>query len=192
MTRSAAHKLTYPLIGILIVVCLIVAGYFFFNNLLSGQITVKDIKIDTKAVLKLNILQQISKKNGLTEWELTADTATVLKEKNLAVLDRVRVTFFTKEGKQVLLNSDKGTLNTKTHNMTFTDNVVITYEDAVMKTQTLHYNKKKHIIYADSKVRLKKQDSVIEADSMTTQLSTNTTVLKGHVKGQFSEQFKIE
>jgi LPS export ABC transporter protein LptC len=192
MTLTSTHKLIYPLIGILVMICLIVAGYFVVDTMLSRPVTVKDVKIDTQAVLKLNVLQQISKKNGIKEWSLTADTATVLKDENRAVLNQVKVTFFTKDNKQVLLVSDKGSLNTKTHDMTFSDNVVLTYEDAVMKTQKLHYNKKEHIIYADSKVRLEKQDSVIEADSMTTQLNTNTTTLKGHVKGLFSEDFKIE
>jgi LPS export ABC transporter protein LptC len=192
MTRSSTHKLTYPLIGILVAIGMVVAGYFFINSILSGPVTVKDVKIDTKAVLKLNILQQISQKNGIKEWALTAKSATVLKDQNLAVLNQVKVTFYTKEGKQVLLVSDKGNLNTKSHDMTFSDNVVLTYEDAVMKTQKLHYKKKEHIIYADSKVWLEKQDSVIEADSMTTYLNTNTTILEGHVKGLFSENFKIE
>lgn len=192
MTRSSKHKLTYPLISILIIVCLVLAGYYFINKMMSAPIVVENIKIDTKAMLKLNALKQISKKNGIREWELNAASATLLKAENKAILDDVRVIFYTKENQKVLLVSDKGKLNTKSHDMTFSDNVIVTYTDAVLKTDKLHYNKKKHIIYADSKVRLEKQDSTIEADSMTTQLNTNMTVFEGNVKGQFSENFNLE
>jgi len=40
-------------------------------------------------------------------------------------------------------------------------------------------------------VTLEDRESIIEADSMVTQLSQNKTILKGHVKGKFSEKFNI-
>lgn len=191
MTQSVPKKLTYPLIGILLIVCVVIAGYFYIDKKLSEPIVVKDVKIDTKAALKLNVLKQISKKNGIKEWELTADSATLLKDENKAVLEKVSVVFFTKDNKQAQLTSLKGSLDTKSHDMTFSQNVVVTYEDTVLRTEKLHYNKKEHIIHSDFRVRLEKRDSVIEADSMTTRLNDNTTVLQGHVKGLFSENFKL-
>lgn len=192
MTQSVPKKLTYPLIGILLIVCVVIAGYFYIDKKLSEPIVVKDVKIDTKAALKLNVLKQISKKNGIKEWELTADSATLLKDENKAVLEKVSVVFFTKDNKQAQLTSLKGSLDTKSHDMTFSQNVVVTYEDTVLRTEKLHYNKKEHIIHSDFRVRLEKRDSVIEADSMTTRLNDNTTVLQGHVKGLFSENFKLQ
>ncbi len=192
MTHSLKQKLTTPLIAILVIVCLVIGGYFYINKRLSQPVTVKEVKIDTKAAYKLNVLKQISKKSGIKEWELTAASATLLKDENRAVLDKVFVKFFTKDNKEVRLQSQKGELNTKSHDMTFSQNVVVTFEDAVLRTDQLHYNKKKHIIHSDSRVRLDKQDSVIEADSMTTHLDNNKTILKGHVKGLFSEHFKLQ
>ena len=135
--------------------------------------------------------EQISKKNGIKEWELKAASATLLKNNNKAVLMDVTITFFTREGEKVLLKAEKGFLNTKTHDMTFSDNVVVNYENSTLKTDKLHYNKKKHIIYSDTHVKLTGKGSVIEADSMTTKLNDRYTVLEGHVKGRFSEKFNI-
>ena len=81
MSSAVKHKLTYPLIAVLVIVCLVLAGYFSIDKMLSKPVVIKDVKIDTKAVLKLNILKQISKKNGIKEWELTAASATLLKRK---------------------------------------------------------------------------------------------------------------
>lgn len=191
MKKPLKQRLTYPLIGLLIIILLILGGYMTINRLLSKPIEIKDVKIDTKAALKLNVLKQISKKHGITEWELSAVSATLLKDKNQAVLNHVSVYFFTKENKKVHLRSNKGVLDTKKHDMTFSDNVIVTFEDAVLKTDNLQYIKKEHIIRSDSHVVLEKGLSIIEADSMTTQINENLTILHGHVKGKFSENFKL-
>ncbi len=192
MTQSVKHKLTYPLIGTIILVLLVIGGYFYIDKWLSTPLEIKDVKIDTKAILKLNILKQISKKNGIKDWELEATSATLLKDDNKAILIDVLVTFFTKDKKKIHLKSQKGILDTKKHNITFSNDVVVTYEGSVLRTDQLHYNKKKHIIYTDSKIRFEKQGSAIEADSMTTNLNNSTTILKGHVKGLFRENFKFQ
>jgi lipopolysaccharide export system protein LptC len=138
------------------------------------------------------VLKQISKKNGITEWELAADSATLLKDEDKAVLIDVSVLFFTRGNKKVFLTAPKGILNTKTHDMVFSDKVTVTYETYVLKTDQLHYGKKDHIIFADTHVRLEKEDSIIEADSMIIRLNENDTILKGHVRGKFSENFDIQ
>ena len=76
--------------------------------------------------------------------------------------------------------------------MIFSENVIVRYETSVLRTDKLHYNKKEHIIYSNTHVKLEKEDSVIEADSMTTRLNDNYTILKGRVKGTFSENFDIQ
>ena len=191
MTKPLKQKLTYPLTGLLMLIIVVITGFFYFDKLLSKPIQIKDINIDTKAVLKLNILQQISKKNGIKEWELKAASATLLKDEDKAILIDVSIIFFDKNNKKVFLKSEKGFLNTKTHDMIFSNNVVVRYETSTLITDKLHYNKKKHIIYSDTHVKLTKKNSVIEADSMETKLNDNRTILKGHVKGKFSENFNI-
>ena len=170
---------------------IIISGFLYFDKLLSKPVQISDVKIDTRAILKLNVLKQISKKNGVKEWELKAASATLLKDEDKAVLIDVSIIFFTKDDKKVHLTSEKGTLNTKTHDMIFSNDVVARYETFVLRTDKLHYNKKQHIIASNTHVTLEKENSVIEADSMTTDLNDNHTILKGHVKGTFSENFNI-
>lgn len=192
MIKSLKQKLTAPLIGLLIVIIIIIIGFFYFNKFLAKPIQFHDVKIDTNAALKLNVLKQISKKNGIKEWELKAASATLLKNEDKAVLIDVSVIFFTKDDKKVHLTSQKGILNTKTNDMVFSDNVVVAHETSILRTDKLHYNKKEHIIYSNTHVTLEKEDSVIEADSMTIRLNENITILNGHVRGNFSENFDIQ
>ena len=185
------QKLTLPLILLLIVITCIIAGFFLFDMFVSQSVQIKNIKIDTKAALKLNIMKQISKKNGIREWELTALSATLLKEKNKAILDDVSIIFFTKNNKLVFLKAKNGILDTKSHDMTFSNNVVLTYENAKLTTEKLHYNKKKHIIKSDDEVFLEKKNSNIKAASMEIKLNKNLIIFKGNIKANLSRDFNI-
>lgn len=191
MKRSARQTVIGAFAGglVLILACL---GFYLYLGQTPGEIReIEDIHIDSKAAFKLNALEQISKKNGITEWELKAASATLMKEENLAILKAVDVTFYTRDQKKIFLSSDKGTLNTKNHDITFLENVLVRYETYVLKTDKLQYDKKAHIIRSDAKVTLEDSASVITADSMVTELNENRTTLKGHVKGNFSEPSKI-
>lgn len=191
MTVLFKQKMTLLVGGLLIVIIVAISSFFYVDKFTSVPVTVEDIDIDTKAALKLNVLEQISKKNGIKEWELKAASATLYKKKKRALLKDVQITFFTKDNKRVKLTSRTGTLNTRTHDMTFSEKVVVTYESSMLETDKLHYKKKTHIIHTDTRVKLTKDRSVVEADSMTTRLNDNLTILEGNVKGRFSEKFKL-
>jgi LPS export ABC transporter protein LptC len=190
-TPSNTQKIKFRLIMFLILISIAFGGYYAVNTFLPSNPEIKDVQIDSKAAQKLNSLETISKKNGITEWEVKASSATLMKDESILVLLDINVIFHTKDKKTIRLTSKKGTLNTKTNDMTFSDDVVTIYETFTLKTDKLHYKKKEHIIYSKSTVRLEKVDSVIEADSMITELSQNKTTLKGNVKGKFSEKFDL-
>ncbi len=192
MKPSIKRKITYILTGLLIIIIFAISGFLVIDKLLSGKIKVNDIKIDSTAALKLNLLKQVSKKNGVTEWELTAKSASLLKDQEKAVLDEVLVVFFSKEKKKVELTSKTGILNTKTHDMIFSDTVVVKYVSAFLKTDKLLYNKKEHIMRSDARVRLEKNGSFIEADSMIIYLNDNRIIFEGHVHGSFNKNFNIQ
>ena len=187
MSSVGKKKLILPLI---LVIGMIIAGlgiYYYINHLLTTPIELENIEVDDKAALKLNALEQISKKNGITEWKLKASSATLLKDQNKAVLKDVDIIFYTKENTQVRLTADEGELNTKTHDMRFSKHVTIRHQRYTLTSETLHYAKKPHIIRSDSRVTVDDGDSVIEADSMEILLNRDLIILKGHVEGQFSE-----
>jgi len=191
MNKSSRKKLIYPLIGLIFCMLIGLGIFFYVNRLLDTPITIKKISVDSTAALKLNILEQISKKNGVTEWKLKASSATLLKKEDKAILKDVDVIFYTKGNTPVHLTADEGILNTLTHDMSFLKNVIVRHETYTLRTDKLHYEKKPHIIHSDVHVTLEDGESIIEGDSMVTQLNQNKTILQGHVKGKFSENFNI-
>ena len=191
MSISNKKKILYPLIGAFLCILFGLGIFFYFNAALNTPVTIKDINVDAKAALKLNLIEQVSKKNGITEWELKASSATLLKEENQAILKDVDVVFYTQQKTKIHLTSDEGILNTQTHDMRFLKNVIVRHETYTLRTDKLHYEKKPHIIRSNVHVTLEDRESIIEADSMVTQLNQNRTILKGHVRGTFSENFNI-
>lgn len=187
MSSVGKKKLILPIILLL---GLILAGlglYYYINHLLTTPIELENIEVDDKAALKLKALEQISKKNGITEWKLKASSATLLKDRNKAVLKDVNIIFYTKQNNQVHLTADQGELDTKTHDITFSKHVILRYQHYTLTSETLHYTKRPHIIRSDSRVTVDDKDSGIKADSMEILLNKDRITLKGHVEGQFSE-----
>ena len=93
MSSSFGKRLTYPLITGLVLIIAAIAGFIYFDRMMSEPIEIKNVNIDTSAALKLDRLNQISKRDGITEWELSAASATLLKDENKAVLNSVSVFF---------------------------------------------------------------------------------------------------
>ena len=192
MKSTMRHrKLKRFLLFILAASLLCLAGLYIFQKPGSEEVSMKDVAIDSSADIKLDRMEQISKKNGITEWALKASSAKLLKKEHKAVLSDVDIVFYLEDKTEVHLTSLAGAMDTETHDMTFSDNVVVTYKDSVLETDKLHYDKKKHILYSNVKVKLIKGDSVIIADAMKTDLNSNTTTLTGNVKGKFSEDINI-
>ena len=191
MTSSGKKKLIFSLSGLVILIFIGLGFFYYVNRLLTTPLTIENIEVDSKAALKLNFLEQVSKKNGITEWKLKATSATLMKAEDKAILNDVDVKFFTKDNTMVHLTSDRGILQTKTHDLTFLKNVIVRYQTYTLRSETLHYDKKPHIIHTDSRVRIEDGESVIEADAMVTELNENRTIFKGNVKGTFSENINL-
>jgi lipopolysaccharide export system protein LptC len=191
MNRFFLRKPSVLLLLLLLVITVSVGVGYMIHRMMTMPQQITDLHIDSDAALKMNAMKQISKKNGITEWELEAATATLAKERNQAILTRVRVIFHTRDKDTVLLTSDQGVLDTQTHDIDFTGNVVVTHRTYTLKTDKLHYKKKAHIILADTKVWLDYAEASIEADTMEIRINDNELILQGHVKGQFSDNFYL-
>ena len=191
MNRFFFRKTQVMILLLLMVISVSVVAGYVIHRMMTVTPQITDLHIDSDAALKMNAMKQISKKNGITEWELEAATATLAKERNQAILTRVRVTFHTRDKDTILLTSDHGVLNTQTHDIDFTGNVVVTHRTYTLKTDKLQYNKKAHIIHADTKVWLDHADASMEADTMEIRINDNEVILQGHVKGQFSDNFYL-
>ncbi|OQY02248.1 MAG: LPS export ABC transporter periplasmic protein LptC [Desulfobacteraceae bacterium 4572_130] len=181
-------KLILSFILFFIIIGLFIVVSSFKKKSLSKPI-INNIKIDSKASLSLNTMHQTSIKNGIKQWSLDASSAKLLKD-NKALLKNIKVLFFLKNSKEIVLTSPKGIIDTKTNNMTFSGNVIIAYNDYILETKNLYYKKNTNRIYSNDSVKIKNQNLIIiNADTLLTNLNKNRVVLKGNVKAILSKKF---
>jgi lipopolysaccharide export system protein LptC len=180
-------KLKFPLISILVIILLFVIALVFFKTRALINPSFKNIVIDSSADILLNNFKHISKTNGIKDWALKAASAKIINDQNLALLEDVSVTIFTEDNTEVQIIATNGRLDTKTHDIELSDKVTIKFEGASLKTDKLHYKKKSHIIYSGGQVKILKEGSAIEADSLIIDLNDSTLKLEGNIKGKFFE-----
>ncbi len=162
---------------------------YVIHQMMTGQSQITDLHVDSDVALKLGGMKQVSKSDGITEWELEADTATLAKERNQAILTKVKVVFHTRDNDRIFLTADQGVLDTESHDMAFTGHVVIEHQANTLQTDKLQYKKKPHIIFTETRVRLENPDATMEADTMEIRINDKVMVLQGDVKGTFSDHF---
>lgn len=190
--RRLIFKKPLVLALLLVMVLFGTAGVgYVIHQMMTGPSQITDLHVDSDVALKLGGMKQVSKSNGITEWELEADTATLAKERNQAILTQVKVVFHTRDNDRIFLTADQGVLDTETHDLAFTGNVVIEHQANTLQTDKLQYKKKPHIIISESRVRLENPNAAMEADTMEIRINDNVMVLQGDVKGTFSEKFKL-
>lgn len=164
-----------------------IAGIYIANRLTGDHHTIRNIEIDTTAVLMLNQMQQTSSRDGIKEWELKAQSARLLRDKRQAILKTLTVVFHLTDGGQIHATANEGTLFTDTHDMILSGNVKMTYLSNTLFTEQLHYEKKRHIIYSKVSVTITDTNSSLQADSLHIDLNRQRIEMKGNVKGYFSD-----
>lgn len=179
--------------GIIVLLCLsfgTIAGIYTVNRLSKNSMVDLERTITTDADLSIKKIHHQATRNGVKEWDLSADTADLYEAQNEIRFHTIRVDFFSKNGNTIHLTAGRGTLNTKTNDIDMTGNIVAVSKNGTMKTEQLQYQNKRHIIFTDTPVKLNGKTFSIVADSMILFLDTERTELKGHVKGLFSEMLQ--
>ncbi|MBF0201515.1 MAG: LPS export ABC transporter periplasmic protein LptC [Desulfamplus sp.] len=178
-------KLRLASLSFLSITITVLAVAYYVEKQISPIIVIDDIRIDSDSLLVMNSMKHTSSRNGVTEWTLQARSARLLRDHDRALLDEPAVTFFLKDGTAVNARAEKGELDTKNHDIIFSENVVLTYIDTVMKTDQLQYEKKTHIIYSKVPVTIKNPSALIESDMFHLDINQGTAKFDGHVTAVF-------
>jgi LPS export ABC transporter protein LptC len=94
----------------------------------------------SSADLKLDRVHYTETHEGVKEWELEANSAQYFKEESTILFDKVKATFFGKEGQAYILVGKKGTFNTQTKVIELFDDLKLESSDGYqMRTRSLKY-----------------------------------------------------
>ena len=125
-------------------------------------------------------------KDGRKEWSLEASSANYSGKANEAVFEEVQVTFFMEDGREVSVKGRQGKLNTESNDIEITGDVVVREADYQLAAESISYNHAQQMIFVPVPVTISGLEFVLQANEMTIDLSTETALLRGAVKGKFS------
>jgi LPS export ABC transporter protein LptC len=151
----------------------------------------------TQADLKLDRVHYTETRDGVKEWELEATSAQYFKEESTILFDKVKATFFGKEGQAYTLVGEKGKFNTQTKAMELFDGIQLESSDGYqMRTRSLKYEAgKRELRTADAveidgpQLRVEGIGLIVDLDGQRLQVLRQVTTTLSQAEGK--ELFRI-
>lgn len=147
--------------------------------------------IQKEADMRLDKIRQTATKNGIREWRLEAESATLLEKQKTMLLIGPEVEFFMQDGDNVHLTADQGTIYTDSKHLTISGQVSANTSLYQFQTEVLDYDSNTRELRADTPVKISGQSFTLRADSMTINLETKIARFEGGVEGTISEDFQL-
>ena len=148
-------------------------------------------QIQKKADMQLNKIRQTATRNGIRDWRMEAESASLLKKSHTMQLVRPKVEFFMKNGDNVHLTAEKGTIYTNSNRMDVSGQVRANTSQYRFRTQSLEYDPASRELRADTPVNLSGRWFNLRADRMSMDLTTDIAHFDGHVEGTISEDLRL-
>lgn len=148
-------------------------------------------QIQKEADMQLNKIRQTATKNGIREWRMEAESATLLKEKQTMLLVKPNVEVFMKDGDNVHLTADEGIIYTDSNRLAVSGNVVATNRLYQFRTESIDYDPTTRELRADNPVTVTSDTVTLKANTMAMNLETSVTSFEGDVEGTISEDLSL-
>lgn len=117
------------------------------------------------------------------KWEIKADSAKYIKSENLAMFNHVRVKLIMKDGRNIIMTGNDGTLNTVTKDMEISGNVeVVSDKGDRLTTDILKYSGSEQRIYTEAAVKMENPRMQVRGVGMSLSLDDKDVALLSRVK----------
>ncbi len=133
---------------IILITILLIAGFV----LVTLWMNLKERKVSDRhqelpevstegADMRLEKIRFVEDKHGRKTWELEAKSVQQYQDQNTMMLEDVKVTFYTKEGRSFILTGKQGKINQTSKDMELVGDVVLSSSDGYrLKTHSLIYH----------------------------------------------------
>ena len=194
MSENRQTKIQRVKWAILFVMLLAVGGivgvYLGYRQMIHAPIDLLE-SVPEGTSLSIRNLRHTAIREGITEWQLVAETAQFDQGKKTAALEALSVTFFVSDGDRVLLTADHGKLKTDTNDIELSGNIVVKKGPFRLTTERLDYGHAQRVITSRAPVELAGKSITLLADSMTYNLNTRKARFRGHVNGTIDQHLAL-
>ena len=131
--------------------------------------------LNEKADKSLEKIRFVEEKHGKKTWELEAKSIQQYQEEDLMVVEEIKLTFYTEDGRCFTLSGRQGKVNPSTKNMSLVGDVLLTSDDGYrLKTHSVAYHhQERKVTTADpveiegSQVRLTGRGMLVDVEAQT-------------------------
>lgn len=144
------------------------------------------------ADMHMEKIRLVEDKNGRKSWELEARAMHQFQDQNVIRIEEVKVTYYTKEGRSVVISGDQGKFSQDSKNIELVGNVALSSSDGYrFKTHSIAYDhSEKKVTTADpvefegDEIRMTGMGMVVDMEGKVIRvLNQVRTILKGRRKG---------
>lgn len=135
------------------------------------------------AEMRLEKIRLTEDKDGRKTWELEAKSIDQYQERNIILLEEVRVTYYTKDGKVVFISGDRGEVNPDSKDMRLTGNVLLSLNDSYsLKTNSISYQHSSRKVITPDLVEMEGKHIRMEGRGMWIDMEAKKFKILGEVK----------
>ena len=179
------------LLSVALIVLLVTVGAFIGYRQATRNPEILLDLVPQNTDMQLNKIRQTASKNGVKEWRLAAESATLIEQQKTMLLAKPDVEFFIEDGDNLHLTADQGTIYTDSSRMNVSGRVSANTSHYQFRTEALDYDPKARVLRSETPIELSGQAFTLQADSMAMDLKTNITRFEGGVQGIISEDLQL-
>jgi len=143
------------------------------------------------ADMQLKKIRFVEDKQGQKTWELEAESVDQYQERNIMVLEDVKLTFYAKEGRIVYLTAKQGKVYQDSKDVDLLGDVVLTSSDGYqLKTHSASYRHSEKIVSTPDPVEIDGEQIRLTGKGMLVNVEAKTFKILSQVKTQLREKKK--
>ena len=147
--------------------------FFFFKLLEEDPVVQKEANEKTQNLNIIKEVSYISKDSNGNEYKLEAAEGVIdQKESNYIFLITVKAVINLKDYNLIEISSDSGKYNINNYDTIFSNNVMITYLDNIIKGENLDFSWNRNLMVISKNVSLKNNKSSLNADVIELNMKT--------------------
>ncbi len=150
-------------------------------------------KVSTEgADMRLKKIRFVEDKQGQKTWELEAESVNQYQEQNMLVLEDVKLTFYTKEGRVIYLTGKQGKVYQDSKDVDLTGDVVLTSSDGYqLKTHSASYRHSEKMVSTSDPVEIEGEQIQLTGKGMLVDVEAKTFKILSQVKTHLRGKKKI-
>jgi lipopolysaccharide export system protein LptC len=140
---------------------------------------------------RIEKIRFVEEKQGKKTWELEAKAIQQYQGQNVMILEDVKLTFFTRDGKTVTVTGDRGKVYQDTKNTELEGNIVVNSSEGYrVKTNSMTYNHQERRIRTPDLVELDGEQLWMKGRGVLVDLEAQTVKVLHEVKTRWKAERK--